>query len=60
MTAEPDPRTDADDNEDATNEGRSAQAPAEGGDDVVPPDAGSPRDRGPDGAAELGAGTTGG
>ena len=61
MTAEPDPRTDADDNEDATNEGRSAQAPAEGGDDIVPRQPGSPRDEGSDiGEAELGAGTTGG
>jgi len=58
MTAEPDPRPDprtaADDDEDATNEGRSAQAPAEGADDANPPGDGSPRD------AELGAGTTGG
>ncbi len=39
---DPDPRTAADDQEDATNEGRSAQAPAEGGDDIPAGGSGSP------------------
>jgi len=54
MTAEPDPRTAADDDEDATNRGESAQAPAEGSNAANPPADGSPH------GAELGAGTTGG
>ena len=46
MTADPqpqpDPRTANDDEEPATNEGRSATAPAEGGDDAPGGGAGSP------------------
>jgi hypothetical protein len=38
----PDPRTDAYDDQDATNEGRSAQAPVEGDDDANPRQPGSP------------------
>jgi len=37
----PDPRTSADDDEDATNEGVSTQTPAEGEDDA--PEPGSPQ-----------------
>lgn len=40
--SEPDPRTDADDNEDATNIGVSTQAPAEGADDAPAGGDGSP------------------
>jgi hypothetical protein len=40
MAIEPDPRTAADDDEDATNEGASAEEPAEGADDE--PENGSP------------------
>lgn len=40
---EPDPRTAADDNEDATNKGVSAEAPAEGKDDSAAPRDGSPQ-----------------
>ena len=39
---DPDLRTAADDDEDATNEGVSAEAPAEGADDEPAPDTGSP------------------
>ena len=39
---DPDPRTAADDDEDATNQGVSAQEPAEGGEGTPEPDAGSP------------------
>lgn len=42
-TARPDPRTAADDGEDATDDGASAQAPVEGGDDEPGRDDGSPR-----------------
>ena len=38
----PDPRTAPDDMEDATNEGRSAEQPAEGGDGTPPENDGSP------------------
>ncbi len=40
---DPDPRTDADDGEDAINEGQSAQAPAEGADDEPAQQPGSPQ-----------------
>ena len=40
---DPDPRTSADDNEDATDEGVSSDAPAEGHDDVAPEQPGSPQ-----------------
>ena len=40
---DPDPRTDADDSEDAINEGQSAEAPAEGGDDTPGQQPGSPQ-----------------
>ena len=40
---EPDPRTSADDDEDATDDGVSAQEPAEGGDDTPGELPGSPR-----------------
>ena len=40
---DPDPRTSADDDEDATNEGVSTQAPAEGGNDIAPERPGSPK-----------------
>jgi len=53
---DPDPRTAADDNEDATNQGQSAQAPAEGSDAASPPDAGSPEPA----DAEIAAGNSGG
>jgi hypothetical protein len=39
---EPDPRTAADDDEDATNQGISTTEPAEGGDDAPAGDDGSP------------------
>ena len=39
---DPDPRTAADDNEDASNEGVSAEQPAEGADDGSTPVEGSP------------------
>jgi hypothetical protein len=56
MTAEPDPRTAADDNEDATNEGRSSQSPAEGSDQSPPPGIDSPERA----DADIGPGTSGG
>lgn len=40
---EPDPRTAADDDEDATDQGRSTGAPAEGADDTAPEQPGSPQ-----------------
>ena len=44
---DPDPRTGADDDEDATpdanDEGVSTETPAEGGDDIAPKQPGSPR-----------------
>ncbi|SFP63369.1 hypothetical protein [Sphingomonas rubra] len=39
----PDPRTAPDDAEDASNQGKSAQAPAEGADDLSPENDGSPQ-----------------
>lgn len=54
MTAEPDPRTAADDNEDATNRGQSTPQPAEGGAGTPPPGNGSPQD------AEVSPGVAGG
>lgn len=39
---DPDPRTGADDDEDATDEGVSTETPAEGDDDVAPRQPGSP------------------
>lgn len=42
MSIEPDPRTAPEDNEDATNEGVSAQEPAEGSDDSPAGGDGSP------------------
>ena len=42
MTPEPDPRTASDDDVDATNEGVSAEDPAEGTDDDPAGGAGSP------------------
>ncbi|WP_267380337.1 MULTISPECIES: hypothetical protein [unclassified Sphingomonas] len=42
MTAEPDPRTAADDDDDITNRGVSAEDPAEGSDTEPAPDGGSP------------------
>ena len=44
MSTDPDPRTAPEDNEDATNQGVSAQEPAEGSDDLPAGDAGSPDD----------------
>lgn len=44
MTADPDPRTAPEDHEDATNQGVSANDPAEGRDDAPDGDAGSPDD----------------
>lgn len=41
--AEPDPRTAADDLEDATNKGKSATAPAEGSDSEPAGDSNSPQ-----------------
>ncbi len=38
---DPDPRTAADDDEDATDQGLSAEEPAEGGDDIPPEQPGS-------------------
>jgi hypothetical protein len=43
MTQDPDPRTAPEDAEDATNEGQSAPAPAEGDDQDPAPDNGSPQ-----------------
>lgn len=43
MTLDPDPRTAADDDEDATDDGVSTPAPAEGADDVAPEQPGSPK-----------------
>ncbi|MBB4084834.1 hypothetical protein ACLN6N_05405 [Sphingomonas carotinifaciens] len=40
---DPDPRTDRDDDEDATNQGVSTTDPAEGGDDAPDGDTGSPQ-----------------
>lgn len=40
---QPDPRTSADDNEDATNQGVSTPAPAEGEDDAPGAQPGSPQ-----------------
>ncbi|WP_298090865.1 hypothetical protein [uncultured Sphingomonas sp.] len=40
--ADPDPRTDRDDDEDATNQGVSTTEPAEGGDDAPAGDGDSP------------------
>ena len=57
MTAEPDPRTAADDNEDATNQGQSAQAPAEGSDATPGPGEGSPERAD---TSEIGPGTSAG
>ena len=42
MAQDPDPRTASDDDDDATNQGVSAQEPAEGGDDTPGRDEGSP------------------
>ncbi len=42
MTQDPDPRTAPDDDEDATNQGVSSEAPAEGADDAPSGDDGSP------------------
>lgn len=43
MMADPDPRTAADDDEDATNQGVSAQEPAEGSDSEPASEGGSPQ-----------------
>ncbi|GGB34606.1 hypothetical protein GCM10011380_25070 [Sphingomonas metalli] len=43
MTQDPDPRTAPDDAEDATNQGRSTQEPAEGSDQDPAPSDGSPQ-----------------
>ncbi len=43
MIQDPDPRTAPEDGEDATNDGQSAEAPAEGGDDTAPETDGSPK-----------------
>ena len=43
LPTEPDPRTAADDLDDATNEGVSAQSPAEGDDDQPAGNDGSPQ-----------------
>lgn len=43
MTPDPDPDTADDHDEDATNRGESAKAPAEGGDDLPPEQPGSPK-----------------
>ena len=43
MIQDPDPRTAPDDLEDATNQGQSAQDPAEGADDAPAEDDGSPQ-----------------
>ena len=40
---DPDPRTASDDDEDATNQGVSAPAPAEGADDAAGENTGSPQ-----------------
>ena len=40
---DPDPRTSADDDEDATDEGLSSESPAEGGDDEPAENPGSPK-----------------
>ena len=43
MTTDPDPRTQADDDEDAVGRGVSSPAPAEGGDDSPGEQPGSPQ-----------------
>jgi len=43
LTGDPDPRTDADDAEDATNQGASTTEPAEGEDSEPSRDSGSPQ-----------------